>query len=104
MTLLALLKHPLLRLGAAANAHDDAIAALERALLRGPRPKPGTERPQACAGNVPRQSRRHAPQRSALADRAGELDAAAALIDKLTAALAPLETLERRRPQTVDVG
>ena len=42
VTLLALLKHPLLRLGAPAGAHARAIAALERAVLRGPRPRPGT--------------------------------------------------------------
>ena len=41
VTLLALLKHPLLRLGADA-ACTRAIATLERAVLRGPRPKPGT--------------------------------------------------------------
>ena len=42
VTLLALLKHPLLRLGAGAGAHAHAIAVLEQAVLRGPRPKPGT--------------------------------------------------------------
>src|SRR6185295_11216253 len=42
VTLLALLKHPLLRLGAPPGAHARAVAALERAVLRGPRPKPGT--------------------------------------------------------------
>ena len=41
VTLLALLKHPLMRLGAGAGAHR-AIATLEQAVLRGPRPKPGT--------------------------------------------------------------
>src|SRR5262249_17250413 len=41
VTLLALLKHPLLRLGQAEGGHDRAIAALERAILRGPRPRPG---------------------------------------------------------------
>ena len=35
-SLLALLKHPLLRLGAEAGVHARAIAALERAVLRGP--------------------------------------------------------------------
>ena len=40
VTLLALLKHPSLRLGAAAGAHAHAIATLERAVLRGPRPRP----------------------------------------------------------------
>ena len=41
VTLLALLKHPLLRLGAPANAHRRAVWAIERAVLRGPRPKAG---------------------------------------------------------------
>ena len=41
-TLLALLKHPLLRLGTEAFAHARAIAALERAVLRGPRPRRGS--------------------------------------------------------------
>ena len=40
--LLALLKHPLTRLGAAAGADRHAIAVLERAILRGPRPRPGS--------------------------------------------------------------
>ena len=43
ITLLALLKHPLMRLGAALGAHGAATDTLERAILRGPRPKPGTE-------------------------------------------------------------
>src|SRR5262249_24127474 len=43
VTLLALLKHPLLRLGAPAGTHARAIAALERAVLRGPRPRAGTQ-------------------------------------------------------------
>ena len=41
VTLLALLKHPLLRLGTRDNAR--AVAALERAVLRGPRPRAGSE-------------------------------------------------------------
>src|SRR6185369_4706380 len=40
VTLLALLKHPLTRLGAPEGANTRAAAALERAILRGPRPKP----------------------------------------------------------------
>src|SRR6185436_1671915 len=39
VTLLALLKHPLLRLGAGAGAHAQTIAVIEQAVLRGPRPK-----------------------------------------------------------------
>src|SRR5664279_4068685 len=41
-TLLALLKHPLCRLGGAPGAFKDAIAALELALLRGTRPQAGS--------------------------------------------------------------
>jgi len=41
-TLLALLKHPLFRLGGAAGAFTTAIEDLELALLRGPRPPPGS--------------------------------------------------------------
>ncbi len=40
VTLLALLKHPLLRLDLADR--ERAVAALERAILRGPRPRAGT--------------------------------------------------------------
>src|SRR5262249_61214859 len=42
VALLALVKHPLARLGAAEGAHARAIAALEKAVLRGPRPRPGS--------------------------------------------------------------
>ncbi|MGH8732431.1 MAG: double-strand break repair protein AddB, partial [Burkholderiales bacterium] len=41
--LLALLKHPLTRLATGAWAHALAVAALDRAVLRGPRPAPGWE-------------------------------------------------------------
>jgi ATP-dependent helicase/nuclease subunit B len=40
--LLAMLKHPLLRLGEAAGAQRRALQALERAALHGPRPRPGS--------------------------------------------------------------
>ena len=45
VTLLALLKHPLCRLD------RGAVATLERAVLRGPRPKPGTAGLAACAAS-----------------------------------------------------
>ena len=41
-TLLALLKHPLLRLGGAQGAFQSAIETLELALLRGTRPAAGS--------------------------------------------------------------
>ena len=95
VTLLALLKHPLLRLGAEAGAHGNAIAALERALLRGPRPKPGT---QALADALThfranRDTLHRSDPRWLIED--GDLDAAAALIAQLATALAPLETMAR---------
>jgi len=93
VTLLALLKHPLLRLGQAAHAHDVAVAALERAILRGPRPKPGTGGlAHALASfHAKRDDMHRSDPRWLIAPE--DLDAAAALIGKLAAALAPLETL-----------
>ena len=41
-TLLALLKHPLCRLGGARGAFKDAVETLEMALLRGTRPQAGS--------------------------------------------------------------
>lgn len=92
--LLALLKHSLLRLGASAGAHDKAIAALERALLRGPRPRPGSKGlAHALATFRKTRDTLHAsdPRKLISSD---ELDAAGALIERLAAALAPLETLK----------
>ncbi len=94
VTLLALLKHPLLRLGQSAGAHDAAIATLEKALLRGPRPRPGSgglahalETFRANRDQLHRSDPRH------LIDDT-ELDAAADLIARLATGLAPLETLK----------
>src|SRR5262249_58014054 len=42
VSLLALLKHSLVRLGAAPGAQLHAVQALERAVLRGPRPRSGS--------------------------------------------------------------
>src|SRR5260370_23509781 len=44
-TLLALLKHPLCRLGGVQSAFKDAVEVLELALLRGTRPQAGSEGP-----------------------------------------------------------
>ena len=62
VTLLALLKHPLLRLGAAAGAHNAAIAALERAVAA--RPAPAARQPGAgpCACKVSAPTREHCTQ------------------------------------------
>jgi ATP-dependent helicase/nuclease subunit B len=97
VTLLALLKHPLCRLGGPEFAHDEAIAALELALLRGPRPRAGT----AALAHALKTFRaahhtlhRSDPRRS-ISERA--LDAAAHLTDRLAAALAPLEEIAGAR-------
>jgi ATP-dependent helicase/nuclease subunit B len=94
VTLLALLKHPLLRLGSATSAHAAAIATLEHALLRGPRPRPGSGglAHALATFRTTRATLHSSDPRKHIAD--DRLDAAAALIARLTAALAPLETLK----------
>ena len=80
-----------------------AVAALERAVLRGPRPRPGTGLAQALATFRAELAklRRQEPSDLHPADprtglRDDELDAAARLVDRLAAALAPLEALPTR--------
>jgi ATP-dependent helicase/nuclease subunit B len=95
VTLLALLKHPLCRFDLA------AVAILERAVLRGPRPKRGTaglqHALQTFRGELaklrdkqPSSLHRSDPRRFL---NEGQLDAAAGLVAKLQSALAPLESL-----------
>ncbi|CAN5503292.1 double-strand break repair protein AddB [soil metagenome] len=105
-TLLALLKHPLLRLGEVAGGWKDAIETLEMALLRGTRPSPG------CAGllldfarfrdELGKLRRREASMLHASEPRAklkeDRLDATEALIAKLREALAPLENIHPAKP------
>lgn len=95
ITLLALLKHPLLRLGEDENAHAEAIATLELAVLRGPRPKPGTEGLIQALTNfrTQRKALYRSDPRKQLSD--AELDRADELARRLTAALAPLEQMPR---------
>jgi ATP-dependent helicase/nuclease subunit B len=87
VTLLALLKHPLCRLDAGATA------TLERAVLRGPRPKQGTAGLEGALDTFRKQRgtlHRSDPRRFLNEE---QLDAAASLIAKLRAALTPLESL-----------
>ena len=95
--LLALLKHP------SGSFNTTAVTALERAILRGPRPKHGTAGLEGALttfrGELAR-FRAHKPcslhrsdPRLSLTD--AELDAAGGLIAQLKTALAPLETLPR---------
>ena len=99
VTLLALLKHPLLRLGARTGVHAHAIGTLERALLRGPRPRPGTAGLADALASLrrDRESLHRSDPRRKLSDT--ELAAAEDLVARLAAALAPLENLGGvRRP------
>jgi len=101
VTLLALLKHPLLRLGAPEDSHARAIGALERAVLRGPRPRRGTD--GLChalaafrteLGKLRRGERcdlHPSDPRVTLAD--ADLQAADNLLIELLSAVAPLECL-----------
>jgi ATP-dependent helicase/nuclease subunit B len=105
VTLLALLKHPLLYLDQKDNSY--AVAALERAVLRGPRPRPGTrglehaltairaqiEKLRTKQTQEPGELHRADP-RAALSE--SHLAAAGDLVARLTQALAPLEALGRR--------
>ena len=95
VTLLALLKHP------ACKLDMSATATLERAILRGTRPKRGTAGLEAALNNFRQELakyRRKEPSwfhrtdpRVEITER--ELDAAADLVAKLKAALTPLESL-----------
>ncbi len=108
VALLALLKHARFRLGAAAGANARTIAALEMAVLRGPRPRPGSNglaHALASFRTELARFRRREPTdlhrsdpRTRLAD--GDLDAAQAMIERLGAALAPLADIKSAQPFT----
>jgi ATP-dependent helicase/nuclease subunit B len=104
VTLLALLKHPLLRLGAAAGAHARAIATLEQAVFRGPRPKAAT------AGLIHAlQTFRRGRDRLYRSDprrrlTPAELEAAEDFAQRLAEALAPLEKLPHKPISFADIA
>jgi len=101
VTLLALLKHPLLRLSL--RGTHRAVAALERAVLRGPRPRPGSaalgRALEALRGELQKFRRKEEADLHASDPRIdltdGELAAAAELVRRLAEALAPLESVGR---------
>ncbi|MBN8989239.1 MAG: double-strand break repair protein AddB [Rhizobiales bacterium] len=105
-TLLALIKHPLFRLGGAHGALKHAIEVLELALLRGTRPQAGSaglardfDRFRTELGKLRAQetSSLHASeQRAKLRD--DDLDQAQALISALQKALLPLESMASSKP------
>ena len=94
--LLALLKHSLLRLGAKPNAHARAIAALECAVLRGPRPRRGSAglvHALATFNATRDELHRNDPRNFVLP---ADLDAANQLAERLKQALSSLEALSRK--------
>ncbi len=105
-TLLALMKHPLCRLGGAPAAFRDAIEVLELALLRGTRPQAGSgglardfarfRQELAKLRNGETSSLHRSEPRAGLGDE--ELDRAQGLIDLLQKALSPLESLSSSKP------
>jgi ATP-dependent helicase/nuclease subunit B len=105
-TLLALLKHPLLRLGRARDAFRSAIETLELTLLRGTRPEAGGGglakslvhfRLQLADFRAGKTSTLHGSEpRTRLKDE--DLDKVQWLIACLQAALSPLESIDPSRP------
>ncbi len=110
VTLLALLKHPLLRFGSLDT--QNAVATLERAILRGPRPRAGTAGLSRALDAFRAQLekfRRKEPvelhpsdPRIDLTDAA--LAAAADLVRRLADALAPLESLGKQMRALSDIA
>jgi len=102
-TLLALLKHPLLRLGQAEGTWAKAIHHLELAILRGTRPAPGSNGLRTALtwftcewGKAIRKepsALHYSEPRCKLTQ--DDIDGTARLLDALTDALAPLENLAR---------
>jgi len=88
--LLALLKHPLARLGLPIKDIRSAARALERGVVRGPRARPGTAGlKQAVAASREHAETAHTPRWKKIHDT--DWDVIAELADRLAAALEPLE-------------
>lgn len=96
--LLALLKHPLFRLAAGRHGNAGPIATIEHALLRGPRPRAGSDGLDRAFATfrLNRDSLHHSDTRWLIAD--DQFDTTAEFIARLGAALAPLEELKKQHP------
>src|SRR5258708_8999600 len=99
--LLALLKHPLARFGADEVRHGRGVAALERAILRGPRPRPGSPGLMAALAGFRAELAKLKRGESSDIHRsepppslhAGELDEAQGLLRRVAPAPEPLESV-----------
>lgn len=91
--LLALLKHPLARLGLQAKDIRSAARALERGVLRGPRARPGTAglKQAVEASREAATSASHLPRWKKVHEE--DWDVIAGLVDRLASALEPLEEI-----------
>jgi len=90
--LLALLKHPLARLGLPFKDIRSAARALERGVVRGPRARPGTAGLMAAVEASRREAgKAHTPRWKKVHE--ADWDVIANLVERLSAALAPLEDL-----------
>jgi len=90
--LLALLKHPLTRLGLPVRDIRSAARALERGVIRGPRARPGTDGLRlAVAASREDAGKAHTPRWKKIHD--ADWDVIADLVDRLAIALKPLEDL-----------
>ncbi len=100
--LLSLLKHPLARLGLSVKDIRSAARALERGVLRGPRARQGTAGlREAVLASRDAAAKGHPPPRWKKVHDA-DWDTVLDLVDRLEAALAPLEELgEREEPVPV---
>jgi ATP-dependent helicase/nuclease subunit B len=105
VTLLALLKHPMMRLGG--NDRKRAVAALEAAVLRGPRPRSGSRNLAHALARIRTEIAKYwrkekvdlHPSDPRLALGESELAAATDLVAQLTDALRPLEDVaQESRP------
>ncbi len=98
VVLLALLKHPLLRLDAGRHGNTGPTATIEHALLRGPRPRPGSDglAHAFAAFRLNRDKLHQSDTRRLIAD--DRLDITAEFNTRLGAALAPLEELKKPQP------
>ncbi|MBO6891730.1 MAG: double-strand break repair protein AddB [Roseibium sp.] len=93
--LLALLKHPLTRLGLAIKDVRSAARALERGVLRGPRAHPGTEGLKAAIKASRQEAdKAHTPRWKKIHE--GDWEVIEDLVNRLSEALAPLEGLAGR--------
>jgi ATP-dependent helicase/nuclease subunit B len=104
VTLLALLKHPLCRLSRSIAAHTHAVAILEKAVLRGPRPQSRTSglAHSLTALRHGRKDLHGSDPGKHISDP--DLDLADALVARLAAALRPLEEFHPKQHSFVDLA